>query len=136
MRFGCEKTNEGGIKKKKAIYPRQPIFVNLKSNTMKNTVQRYRVYVIQHNVFSKIFYLLTLINFESSVFLLLLSLISHTSGEMSDIRMETWFRPVILRRVPILSDILLRDDRCLPDGRPVESAGVECVRYALTWLLR
>ena len=40
MRFGCEKTNEGGIKKKKAIYPRQPIFVNLKSNTMKNTVQR------------------------------------------------------------------------------------------------
>ena len=91
MRFGCEKTNEGGIKKK-AIYPRQPIFVNLKSNTMKNTVQRYRVYVIQHNVFSKIFYLLTLINFESSVFLLLPSLISHTSGEMSDIRMETWFR--------------------------------------------
>ena len=71
MRFGCEKTNEGGIKKKKAIYPRQPIFVNLKSNTMKNTVQRYRVYVIQHNVFSKIFYLLTLINFESSIFLLL-----------------------------------------------------------------
>ena len=28
-------------KKKKAIYPRQPIFVNLKSNTMKNTLQRY-----------------------------------------------------------------------------------------------
>ena len=28
--------------KKKAIYPRQPIFfVNLKSNTMKNTLQRY-----------------------------------------------------------------------------------------------
>ena len=27
-------------KKKKAIYPIQPIFVNLKSNTMKNTVQR------------------------------------------------------------------------------------------------
>ena len=28
--------------KKKAIYPRQPIFfINLKSNTMKNTVQRY-----------------------------------------------------------------------------------------------
>ena len=26
-------------KKKKAIYPRQPIFINLKSNTMKNTVQ-------------------------------------------------------------------------------------------------
>ncbi|RJU41244.1 hypothetical protein DXA24_16000 [Bacteroides sp. CF01-10NS] len=55
-------------------------------------MQRYRVYVIQHNVFSKIFYLLTLINFESSIFLLLPSLISHTSGEMSDIRMETWFR--------------------------------------------
>ena len=33
-------------KKKKAIYPRQPIFVNLKSNTMKNTVQIYTVYVI------------------------------------------------------------------------------------------
>jgi len=29
------------------------------------------VYVIQHDVFSKIFYLLTLINFESSIFLLL-----------------------------------------------------------------
>ncbi len=29
-----------GRDKKKAIYPRQPIFVNLKSNTMKNTVQR------------------------------------------------------------------------------------------------
>ncbi len=39
MRFGCEKTNEGYIKKK-AIYPRHPIFINLKSNTMKNTVQR------------------------------------------------------------------------------------------------
>jgi hypothetical protein len=27
---------------KKAIYPRQPIFfINLKSNTMKNTLQRY-----------------------------------------------------------------------------------------------
>ena len=30
----------GGHKKKKGIYPRHPIFVNLKSNTMKNTVQR------------------------------------------------------------------------------------------------
>ncbi|KAB6086673.1 hypothetical protein GA380_08910 [Bacteroides xylanisolvens] len=30
--------------KKKAIYPRQPIFVNLKSNTMKNTVQRYGLF--------------------------------------------------------------------------------------------
>ena len=92
MRFGCEKTNEGGIKKRRLSIPDSQSFVNLKSNTMKNTVQRYRVYVIQHNVFSKIFYLLTLINFESSVFLLLPSLISHTSGEMSDIRMETWFR--------------------------------------------
>jgi len=92
MRFGCEKTNEGGIKKRRLSIPDSQSFVNLKSNTMKNTVQIYRVYVIQHNVFSKIFYLLTLINFESSVFLLLPSLISHTSGEMSDIRMETWFR--------------------------------------------
>ena len=58
-------------KKKKAIYPRQPIFVNLKSNTMKNTVQRYRVYVIQHNVSLKNCILLTLINFEYSFFLLL-----------------------------------------------------------------
>ena len=30
--------------KKKAIYPRQPIFVNLKSNTMKNTIQRYGLF--------------------------------------------------------------------------------------------
>ncbi len=37
--LGVKKTNEWGYKKKKAIYPRQPIFVNLKSNTMKNTVQ-------------------------------------------------------------------------------------------------
>jgi len=29
-----------GNKKKKGIYPRHPIFVNLKSNTMKNTMQR------------------------------------------------------------------------------------------------
>ena len=35
-----KKGKAGGIKKKKAIYPRQPIFINLKSNTMKNTVQR------------------------------------------------------------------------------------------------
>ncbi len=27
-----------------SIYPRQPIFVNLKSNTMKNTVQRYGLF--------------------------------------------------------------------------------------------
>jgi len=32
---------------KKGIYPRHPIFINLKSNTMKNTVQRYRFYVIK-----------------------------------------------------------------------------------------
>ena len=30
----------GGIIKKKGIYPRHPIFINLKSNTMKNTAQR------------------------------------------------------------------------------------------------
>ena len=35
-----------GIKKKKGIYPRHPIFINLKSNTMKNTVQMYVFYVI------------------------------------------------------------------------------------------
>ena len=28
------------IQKKKGIYRRHPIFINLKSNTMKNTVQR------------------------------------------------------------------------------------------------
>ena len=36
-------------KKKKGIYHRHPIFINLKSNTMKNTVQIYDFYVIQHN---------------------------------------------------------------------------------------
>ena len=76
MRFGCEKTNEGGIKKRRLSIPDSQSLLTLNL----------------HNVFSKIFYLLTLINFESSVFLLLHSLISHTSGEMSDIRMETWFR--------------------------------------------
>ena len=34
------------IQKKKGIYHRHPIFINLKSNTMKNTVQRYDFYVI------------------------------------------------------------------------------------------
>ena len=29
------------IKKRRGIYPRHPIFINLKSNTMKNTLQRY-----------------------------------------------------------------------------------------------
>ena len=33
-------------KKKKGIYHRHPIFINLKSNTMKNTVQIYDFYVI------------------------------------------------------------------------------------------
>ena len=28
-------------KKRRGIYPRHPIFINLKSNTMKNTLQRY-----------------------------------------------------------------------------------------------
>lgn len=37
---------EGMYYKKKGIYPRHPIFINLKSNTMKNTVQIYTVYVI------------------------------------------------------------------------------------------
>ena len=32
--------------KKKGIYHRHPIFINLKSNTMKNTVQIYDFYVI------------------------------------------------------------------------------------------
>ena len=39
------KTN-GIYKKKKGIYHRHPIFINLKSNTMKNTVQRYIFCVI------------------------------------------------------------------------------------------
>ena len=32
--------------KKKGIYHRHPIFINLKYNTMKNTVQIYDIYVI------------------------------------------------------------------------------------------
>ncbi len=31
-------------RKKKKVVSRQPIFLNLKSNTMKNTVQRYEKY--------------------------------------------------------------------------------------------
>lgn len=38
-----------GMSIKKGNLPRFPIFINLKSNTMKNTVQRYSFYVIQHN---------------------------------------------------------------------------------------
>ena len=38
-----------GMNIKKGNLPRFPIFINLKSNTMKNTVQRYNFYVIQHN---------------------------------------------------------------------------------------
>jgi len=37
------------IQKKMAV-SRQPIFVNLKSNTMKNMMQIYKVYVIQHYI--------------------------------------------------------------------------------------
>ena len=33
---------------KKGNLPRFPIFINLKSNTMKNTVQIYGFYVMQH----------------------------------------------------------------------------------------
>ena len=37
------------VLKKKRLSSRQPIFIaNLKSNTMKNTMQIYRFYVIQH----------------------------------------------------------------------------------------
>ena len=33
-------------KKKKGIYRRHPIFINLKSNTMKNTVQIYDFFML------------------------------------------------------------------------------------------
>ena len=46
--------------KKKGIYPRHPIFINLKSNTMKNTVQRYRFYVIKHNKRTTFLFYLTI----------------------------------------------------------------------------
>ena len=36
--------------KKEGYLPRHPIFINLKSNTMKNTVQIYNFYVIQHSI--------------------------------------------------------------------------------------
>ena len=36
----AEKSFLGWIQKKKGIYPRHPIFINLKSNTMKNTMQK------------------------------------------------------------------------------------------------
>ena len=36
--------------KKEGYLPRHPIFINLKSNTMKNTMQIYDFYAIQHNI--------------------------------------------------------------------------------------
>ena len=39
-RWNVIKMERGVYKKKKGIYPRQPIFINIKSNTMKNTVQK------------------------------------------------------------------------------------------------
>ena len=35
--------------KKKGIYPRHPIFINLKSNTMKTQCKDKEFYVIKHN---------------------------------------------------------------------------------------
>lgn len=35
------------------VVSRQPILINLKFNTMKNTMQSYALYVIQHNFFEK-----------------------------------------------------------------------------------
>ena len=46
--------------KKKLIVSRQSTFINLKSNTMKNTIQNYKFYVIQHNFSARIFSILTL----------------------------------------------------------------------------
>ena len=40
-------------RQKKGNLPRLPIFINLKSNTMKNTMQIYRFYVMQHIFYTK-----------------------------------------------------------------------------------
>ena len=52
--------NEGWNRyKKKLIVSRQSTFINLISNTMKNTIQNYKFYVIQHNFSARIFSTLT-----------------------------------------------------------------------------
>ena len=64
--YGAEKKRDffcGRYIKKKGIYPRHPIFINLKSNTMKNTVQRYGVYPIPPNISMKISCLLTIFKY-------------------------------------------------------------------------
>ncbi len=42
-----------GIKKKEGLSPDNPIFINLKSNTMKNTMQKYCFFSIYANFSSK-----------------------------------------------------------------------------------
>ena len=55
--------NEGWNRyKKKLIVSRQSTFINLKSNTMKNTIQRYNFYVIKHNYKARKTICLTLFN--------------------------------------------------------------------------
>ena len=48
----CRDTKKGNL-------PRLPIFINLKSNTMKNTLQMYNFHVIQHIKTKENFFYLT-----------------------------------------------------------------------------
>ncbi len=50
------------VYKKKRLSSRQPIFVNLKSNTMKNTLQMYEYYLYMQYYYSTKCDILTIIN--------------------------------------------------------------------------
>ena len=55
--------------KKRGNLPRLPIFINLKSNTMKNTMQRYGFYVMQHNNYTENCQHLTLFHRNHIIFI-------------------------------------------------------------------
>ena len=62
-----------GIKKEKVV-SRQPIFINLKSNTMKNTLQMYDIFESCTKDSAKKSYLKTLFNNRTSIFSKFLSI--------------------------------------------------------------
>ena len=91
---------------------------------MKKTRCKYKgFYVIEHNDLPKNFYLLTLINFETIIFLLFTPCLC---------KFMVFMTYITLHRVPALSGILLRDGIYLPGGRQAGLVGAGYVHYVLT----
>ena len=91
---------------------------------MKKTRCKYKgFYVIEHSDLPKNFYLLTLINFETIIFLLFTPCLC---------KFMVFMTYITLHRVPALSGILLRDGIYLPGGRQAGVVGAGYVHYVLT----